>query len=1046
MRHLLVICLFLFLHQQAWSQSVQQKLVKAQKAYTDGDLALASSLAKEGMSQATPKIGAEYRSFVDVLIESKIGANELDEATLIANNYIKVLSDAYGKEDTSLVSYIAVLATVYYLNGYDQEAILAFEQCAILLKNKNLSNSAEYAEIQNNIGMLYSQTGELAKAIEALELSRVFFEKDQVRYKAELAVLYNNMADVFHNKYDYEKADAYYKKTFAVYKTLDDEKSGDYINTMANYSLLLLDRGESNLAIKNLLKNKDNAEQALGKDSPEYATALNNLGQAYKRVGNYRLAEDYLLQAYAVKKGIYEKEHPSRMTAGNNLAMFYFAIGQFDRAELMLEELLEIHNAFHADDLQQLLLYTNNLSAVYYAQGNIKKAQQKAQEVLKLVEKTKGQNSVDYFEALDGYSAMLLEDDKSLEAAFQNYTKLTSLYGSSDMQLPVDDLIAFHNNKGSAAMYTNRHADAVKAFTEGMKLVEEQYGKHHPDYFLFKSNLAYDLTLQGKTQEAAQPLLESVQYKLSQVVDLFPALTESEKEFYNQTLRSDLGHYYTFCIKNFQQYPALIGEMANLRIQSKSLVMRSLNESAQKIINSKNATLIAEYNQLLEHKKEVAKFTSLSKRDLNNLGVNLESEIQKSELLEKQLAKNSEYLGVKPSIKSWKAIAADLKPNEAAIEVIKVYDDFYAKTKVLFYAFLIIKNGQAMPELVVINNGRELEGKQFKYYRNCIGFKMENLTSYATYWAELDKHLQGVGKVYFSADGIYHKINLNTLYHPETKKYLLDEINIELKGSLGQPIGAVKKSAYDAVLVGHPNYYLDLKEALDNISQGHEPNARTLSTDAVVWGDLPGTKKEVENIYAVLQKEGWKVSMHTEENALENKVKNVVRPSILHLATHGFFEEVEQDTLSKYSSEYFTDPMLRSGLALSGAGVDFSPHELSNISFFEDGILYANEALTLNLYGTDCVVMSACETGLGEIRNQEGVYGLQRAFLIAGANAVIMSLWSVNDEATKDLMIAFYNYYGKSKALDSSFRQAMTDIQLKYKEPYYWGAFVLMKK
>ncbi|MBC7486956.1 MAG: CHAT domain-containing protein, partial [Cytophagaceae bacterium] len=122
------------------------------------------------------------------------------------------------------------------------------------------------------------------------------------------------------------------------------------------------------------------------------------------------------------------------------------------------------------------------------------------------------------------------------------------------------------------------------------------------------------------------------------------------------------------------------------------------------------------------------------------------------------------------------------------------------------------------------------------------------------------------------------------------------------------------------------------------------------------------------------------------------------------------------------------------------------PHELEDTKFFDDGILYANEALSLNLTGTECVVLSACETGLGEIRNQEGVYGLQRAFLIAGANSVIMSLWSVDDLATKDLMIAFYSHYTKTNDLQESFGKAMSEMHVKYKEPYYWGAFVLKKK
>lgn len=1049
MKYLLVFFCLILTGALSWSQvSLTAALEQAKQALAEGDFMKASHLATTALKNDVQKTDPVYRAWTDVLIEAKISNNELDEAKRITQDFIVVLSNAYGKEDTILVSYIAALGSIHYMNGHYEEAIEAFQQSATLLEKKGSTNGQDYAELQNNIGMLYAQVGETAKAIQSLERSRSFFEKDPQAYVYELALIDNNLGDAFHNKYDYVKADQYYTRALNSFERLEDQSSPDYLNTLGNYSLLLLDRGQQEKSIALLLKNKTIAAKEIGKESPEYATVLNNLGEAYKQIGNYRLAEDYLLQSYEIKKVIYEKEHPSRMKSVNNLAMFYYTLGQLDQAELMLNELITLHQTFYPNDLGPLLLYTTNLSAVYYAQNKIAKAQKSAQDVAKLVEKKYGLSSVDYFQAFNGYSALLLEDDKSLELAYQNYIKLSALYSKIQSQLPVHDVIAYLNNKGTAAMYTNRHAEAVKDFQEGMKRVEDYYGPTHPDYFLLKSNLAYDLNLQGKVQEASAPLLECASARLKKVVDLFPSLTESEREFYNQTIRSDLSHYYVFCIKNHVAYPHLVGEMADLRLRSKSLVMRSLNQTTNKILNSNNTVLIQDYVRLIERKKELAKYSTLSKRDLGKLGIDLQTEIQQTELLEKQVAKNSEYLGLDRESKtsSWKTIAANLKANEAAIEVVRVYDDFYAQSKTLFYAFIIIKNGQTYPELVVLNNGLELEKKDFNYYRNSIQYKVENKNSYHAYWSQLANKLNGITKVYLSPDGVYHKINLNTLYHPETQNYLLDEMEIELKSSLTYAIGSTVKPSSEAFLVGHPNYYLDLKEALDKYSQGKSPQARTISSDVTVWKDLPGTKEEVGSIRSILQKEGWTVTYYTEENALENKVKALQRPRILHLATHGFFEDGGDDSLSEYSQEYFRDPMLRAGLALSGAGVQVAPHELANINYYEDGILYANEALSLNLNGTDCVVLSACETGLGEIRNQEGVYGLQRAFLIAGSKSVIMSLWSVDDMATKDLMIAFYGYYSKTKELESAFRSAMTDLHVKYKEPYYWGAFVLMKK
>ncbi|MBC7487566.1 MAG: CHAT domain-containing protein, partial [Cytophagaceae bacterium] len=944
---------------------------KAQQALMDADYPTASSLATQGMNGSFSKVAPEYRALVDVLIESKIASDQLQEASTVTKNYIAVLSNAYGKEDTSLVSYIAALGSISQMNGYYEEALTSYEQSADILQKKSLTHTRDYAELENNIGMLYSQTRELAKSVRALELSRTFFEKDQEHYKAELAIIYNNLGDVYHNKYDYAKANQYYNLSLTFFEKLKDGSSPDYLNTLGNYSLLLLDRGLEKEAILNLLKDKSIAEKTVGKESPEYAAAINNLGQAYKQVGNYSLAQDYLIEAYDIKRKIYDKDHPSRMTAGNNLAMFYYSIGQLDRAEIMLDELAGLQKTSHPDDLQQELLYANNLSAIYFAQGKISKAQQKAQLVVKALEKSQGANSIEYFQAMNGYSALLLEDDSKLETAYQNYMQLSKLYATLKTTLPIEDAITYLNNKGSAAMYTNRHTEAAADFQTGMKLAEEQYGKQHDYYYLFKSNLAYDYNLQGKYQEAAVPLLESAQFRLAKVTEVFPTLTEFEKEFYLQKSQADLTYYYTFCIKNYTQYPTLTGEMANLRLQSKSLVMRSLSETKKKILNSNNIALIDQYHRVMDAKKELAKYRGLSKRDLHKLSVVLETAFQKTEQLEKELYKNSAYLNVKSETPTWKSIANGLKPTEAAIEVIRVADNNYAQSRILYYAFIIIKNGQTQPELIVLKNGRELEKKQYNSYRNNIQYKLEDKSSFAAYWSEVAKKLSGVTKVYFSADGIYNKINLQTLYNTETKKYLLDELDIENKASLGNPIGALNKTSNEAFLIGHPNYYLDLKEALNNYSRGKEPVARTVSSDVVTINDLPGTKEEVLKIEEILKKSQWKVSKFTEEQAIENKVKNLNHPRIVHLATHGFFEESSNDSLSQYSENYFIDPLLRSGLIFSGAGVPLSPHELEDTKFFDDGILYANEALSLNLTGTECVVLSACETGLGEIRNQE---------------------------------------------------------------------------
>jgi CHAT domain-containing protein len=209
----------------------------------------------------------------------------------------------------------------------------------------------------------------------------------------------------------------------------------------------------------------------------------------------------------------------------------------------------------------------------------------------------------------------------------------------------------------------------------------------------------------------------------------------------------------------------------------------------------------------------------------------------------------------------------------------------------------------------------------------------------------------------------------------------------------------------------------------------------------VYFASLGGTAQEADSIQKLFD-----ARLLTGAEATESAVKKAAAPRILHIATHGFFlQDTENSVAGKTQTTTrgitanlrIENPLLRSGLALAGANRRAGE---SN----DDGILTALEATGLNLWGTKLVTLSACDTGLGEVKNGEGVYGLRRALVLAGAETLVMSLWPVSDYITRELMTNYYKNLKQGMGRGAALRQVQLEM-LKHQDrqhPFYWASFI----
>jgi CHAT domain-containing protein len=255
-----------------------------------------------------------------------------------------------------------------------------------------------------------------------------------------------------------------------------------------------------------------------------------------------------------------------------------------------------------------------------------------------------------------------------------------------------------------------------------------------------------------------------------------------------------------------------------------------------------------------------------------------------------------------------------------------------------------------------------------------------------------------------------------------------------------------------AILFGNPDFDLlvtDNNTASFSFDRCLDNSAIHEIKSSVKIGRLNGTQKEIETLDAILKNTKSTVEIFSKSTALEDNLKNIQSPDILHIATHGYFlsnddtSKTKQSIANLINDNYKNDSYLKSGLLLAGAQNTLNGNQPENSN---NGILTAEEAKSLNLKDSELVVLSACETGLGNNLIGEGVIGLQRAFMIAGAKSVIMSLWSVSDEKTQELMTLFYtNWINNNMTKEDALHQAKLAMKKLYPEPYYWAGFILLE-
>lgn len=571
-------------------------------------------------------------------------------------------------------------------------------------------------------------------------------------------------------------------------------------------------------------------------------------------------------------------------------------------------------------------------------------------------------------------------------------------------------------------------------FEKGEKYLKEALKSHSQfislnltDKASILENYGWTLIQNNKFKEGLDYIMRSLTLYSEIYDDSFKYFTEQEQNnFYYNFYAPAFEKYISAIIQsNKIQDPDVAARLFDYRLITKGIILSQQRKLKQQIDASDNLELKQKYESYVLLKAQYSLLLS-SISDSNQI----ETIKNQIDAIERSINEKL-TISTKKEFK-WQDIQKGLDSNTAAVEIIRFRNFERDFTDEIGYAAIILKD-ENNPIIKIIPNGNEIETSLLPNYRNDIlKKKMRNLPEdyYNKLWQPIGIELKGISKVYLSIDGAYNLFNLNTFLNPKTGLNLNEEISIELVNKTSDLLNVPSISIAKSTLIGRPKFKIE--DNKENINSEQYSITRGIDFSNYEWSDLPGTEEEIDEIAFILSKDNSEVELYKGKDANESNVKRSTNNSILHIATHGYFN----------SPPTGQDPLHYSGLVLSGVENFYQDNMLLN---GEDGLLTSFEVSTLNLENTDLVVLSACETGLGEVQNGEGVYGLQRAFQIAGAKYILMSLWSVDDLATKDFMIAFYQHLVKTEDVVESYNHAMSEMKLKYILPYKWGAFVLLQ-
>jgi CHAT domain-containing protein/Tfp pilus assembly protein PilF len=951
---------------------------------------------------------------------------------------------------------------------YDEA--LPLVQRAIEIREKLLGpNHRDVAIATGELAWLYDMKGELAKAEPLYERARSIIEKVRGSEHPDVANSLGVLALLYLNRGENAKASLFQARAVAIFeKTLGAEhpRFVDYLNTLAE---IHRDRGEYAEAESLLKRALVLGERSLGSDHPDVARTLRNLAILYDIKGEFAKAEPLIQRALSIREKELGPEHGYVADSLNILAVIYTQMGNYIKAEQLYQRVLAIYEKLYGPEHLSVADPLNNLAILYWERGEFAKAELFQQRALGIREKSLRSEHPDVATALTNLARIHWSNGE--------YAKAESLLGRAltifEKALGAEHPSCAYALKDLANLYRSKgeYVRAEHIYERALSIIERTLGPEHPEtadsldelakLYAAKGDIPKAVAFQSCANSASERNLGLNLAAGSESQKLAYLALSSKQTAFTLWLHSqaapddpqalDLA-FTTLLRRKARGLDAMTDTIASLRRRAATQDQELFDRLAD--ARSRLAALVFKESSETTPEVHQAQFRPLAE------------EIEK---LESDLSARSAEFRAQTQPITLSAVQAALPDAGVLIEFV-IYAPQSPRGEKnqspRYLAYLLAPRGE--PHWVDLGEAAPID-RAVNVWRQSL---RENLVDVKRLGREVDELVMrpvraalqsmsgitrgGIRHLLIAPDGSLNLMPFAALVDEENR-YLIERYTISYLTS-GRDLLRLRVSAPGRnapLIVANPSFG-GVEAFAARRDQRHD-NARVDDDpDRILFRPLPGAQKEALAIKSVLPQASMLIGAKASESAL----REVRAPRILHIATHGFFlgaQEVKEAEIKRMAGDellrlsgmrlnkwaaHVKDPLLRSGLAMAGAnrGSRVGRDDEGG----EDGVLTAFEMAGLDLWGTRLVVLSACDTGIGEVRNGEGVQGMRRALVLAGSESQVMTLWAIGDERGKETMRPYYQALRRGAGMSEGLRQVQLRMlrSSERKHPYYWAAYI----